>query len=240
MFTVIKNSAFRNFLFTLVELLIVISIITVLCSLLLPALQKTREKAREISCASNMKQIGICLSMYTSDYNGFVPADYVDENSNSVYPQSLLNEYVNKNAIWRCPDDRGALLRFIRLYTGAPKLYISITYNAHSMYANSTSKYYIRHRMGDGHESKIIAFTDFIAQRVSSGIYAPQIQTDLLSPDYVPSLFLQFWRHNRRPNVLFFDGHTTNTRAIADSCQWPDGWRWNVKHRGCPSTAFND
>src|SRR3989338_7041544 len=60
--------------FTLVELLVTITIISVLSALLLPVLGNAREKGREISCLNNLKQIGIAVELYTQDCDGWTPA----------------------------------------------------------------------------------------------------------------------------------------------------------------------
>ncbi len=59
--------------FTLIELLIAISIIAILAGMLLPALNAAREKAYSIKCASNQKQIGTAFSLYIDDYKGYYP-----------------------------------------------------------------------------------------------------------------------------------------------------------------------
>ncbi len=59
--------------FTLIELLVVVAIIAVLVALLLPAFQQSREMARRVVCASNLRMVGVGLSMYAGDYNGKYP-----------------------------------------------------------------------------------------------------------------------------------------------------------------------
>ena len=70
------NSRNRSSGFTLVELLVVVSIIALLISILLPSLQKARDGAKRTMCQANLRSLGLGFHIYADAYNGIFPASY--------------------------------------------------------------------------------------------------------------------------------------------------------------------
>lgn len=71
-----KSYKREKMIFTLIELLIVIAIIVIMAGLLLPALNKSREKVKQLSCINNLKQLGIATFNYCSDFTDWLPPGY--------------------------------------------------------------------------------------------------------------------------------------------------------------------
>src|SRR5258708_5894686 len=78
------GSSMRRSGFTLIELLVVIAIIAILAAILFPVFARAREKARQAACSSNMRQIGLALTMYRSDYDEQQPESSPDTNLNQL------------------------------------------------------------------------------------------------------------------------------------------------------------
>ncbi len=89
--------------FTLIELLVVIAIIAILAAILFPVFASAREKARQTTCSSNLKQLGLAFMQYTQDYDEQFPCD-----TNGGYSNGWAGElysYVKATRVFACPDD---------------------------------------------------------------------------------------------------------------------------------------
>src|SRR4051794_20747184 len=106
-----QQSRFRSG-FTLIELLVVIAIIAILAAILFPVFAQAREKARQASCMSNEKQLGLAILQYVQDYDETYPQAVVDSQMYAGTPpshwQQMVVPYVKADGVFGCPDDSNA------------------------------------------------------------------------------------------------------------------------------------
>ncbi len=180
--------------FTLIELLVVIAIIAILAAILFPVFARAREKARQTSCLSNMKQLMLGALMYSQDYDEVMLPVYVDCGAGSytlpnggshggamLWP-TCLYPYVKNIQIFVCPSD---------------------SYKWDGGYSGSAS--YGINGLNDGHA---MAWFEQPSQNMffaeAGGSDAYNLDNDVSSTN---SEMLDYARHNDGLNNAFVDGH---------------------------------
>ena len=92
--------------FTLIELLIVIAVIAILAAILFPVFAQAREKARQTSCLSNLKQLGTGLLMYAQDYDEQLPLAAYATDTGAVTWHDIIDPYLKNKDVWLCPSSQ--------------------------------------------------------------------------------------------------------------------------------------
>jgi prepilin-type N-terminal cleavage/methylation domain-containing protein/prepilin-type processing-associated H-X9-DG protein len=128
--------------FTLVELLVVMGIIAILAAMLMPSLAKAKAKANQTKCLNNLRQLGLSLTMYASDFNDEYPARRIPPDA---WPNKL-QPYYRDWLIIQCPSDRFGVMGLMANNSNPKRSYLINGFNDFFMDSLSQKEYLLHHR----------------------------------------------------------------------------------------------
>ena len=197
----------KNRHFTLIELLVVIAIIAILAAMLLPALAKAREKARTISCTSNVKQILLGFEQYLNDSDDMF---FTQGSLNGVYVGLNPQPYYENGTI--VPEQYGNFQPFVAPYVGDNKSFFC---PAASNWTERWQRFAYDYDMSTALHSKLRA------QVPGTGVFPKSVsECGIFIDGYYEWLQgnqpgrMEF-RHNSMANIGYMDGHAGLMTASA-------------------------
>lgn len=196
--------------FTLIELMVVITIIAILSTIILPALNKAREKGKQTTCQSNLKQIGLLFLLYEQDYNNYIIPSSYDQvgpywsnrlDDSGIFP---ADQWIGKSStIVICPSKGSGLVG--RSYSK----FFSLARFHYGM--NDDTNGGVHPRVGitkTGNMFRMVSLPSerfLVADSHDFGLYRVGTETIPRGIEYP---------HNDNMNLLYVDGH-------AGSCRYP-------------------